>query len=164
MILGSCLGTACQPVDAGAAGTLPCDFGNVCPLPKDGTIPVLTTTPPILLDDGTFTTDPCVKVLQDSRKIRAANCAACHDGQGALGSPLTFILDDDECTQKEASSRFVGQHYVIPGQPEQSLVYRRAVLVGDMPPRSTDVANGINPRPTVSDQSVLRQWILCLPH
>ena len=162
VLLGPFLAAACQRVDAGAAGELPCDFGNVCPPPADGTIPVITTTPPILLNDGTTTTDPCVKVFEDSRSVRKATCAGCHDGQGALGAPLTFILDDDECAQREASSKYAGQHYVTPGDPEHSLIYRRAVLVGDMPPQSTDVTNGTNPRPTVSDFSVLRQWILCL--
>jgi hypothetical protein len=161
-ILGGLLTAGCQPVNADAAGMQACDFGAVCPPPADGTIPVMTATPAILLDDGTTTTDPCVKVMQDSRKIRETTCAACHNGQGALGAPLTFVLDDDECTQKEASSKYAGQHYVVPGDPDHSLIYKRAVLVGDMPPHSTDVANGINARPTVSDASVLRQWILCL--
>jgi hypothetical protein len=163
-ILG-CLAAACQPVNDDAAGApQACDFGNVCPAPADGTIPVMTATPPILLDDGSFTNDPCVKVMQDSRKIRQVACAGCHSGQGALGAPLTFIMDDDECAQKEASSKFAGQHYVVPGDPEKSLIYKRAVLLGDMPPQSTDVANGTNVRPTISDYSVLRQWIQCLHH
>jgi hypothetical protein len=161
-ILGCCLAAACQPVNSDAVGEQPCDFGNVCPAPADGTIPVMTATPPILLDDGTFTNDPCVKVMQDSRKVRQVACAGCHNGQGALGAPLTFIMDDDECAQKEASAKFSGQHYLVPGDPEKSLIYKRAVLVGDMPPQSTDVANGTNPRPTISDYSVLRQWIQCL--
>ncbi len=160
LLLGGCF----QQLDAGAAGELPCDFGNVCPPPADGTIPVMTSTPPILLADGRTTTDPCVKVLEDSRAIRKATCAGCHDGQGALGAPLTFVLDDDACAQKESSPKYMRQRYVVPGDPEHSLIYQRAVVVGDMPPTSTDVANGNNPRPSISDYSVLRQWIMCLSH
>lgn len=152
-----------QPVDSKAIGQLPCDFGNVCPPPADGTIPLRTETPPILLGDGvTTTTDPCVKVIDDSRAIRKATCAGCHDVQGALGAPLTFVMDDDECAQKEASGKYPHQRYVVPGDPDHSLIYQRAVVVGDMPPQSTDVANGNNPRPTISDYSVLRRWIECI--
>src|SRR5215471_4044659 len=86
---------ACQPVDAGT-GSVPLDFGSVAN-PGDGTIPVETTTPRILLDDGkSTTTDPCVEIEENAKAIRREHCMLCHEAPSPQGKPLTFIMEDDK--------------------------------------------------------------------
>jgi hypothetical protein len=60
---------------------------------------------------------------------------------------------------KSTSSSNAGKTYIVPGDPDNSLIYRRAAIVQDMPPGSTDVRNPTTGL-TVSDFSVLREWIL----
>jgi hypothetical protein len=75
------------------------------------------------------------------------------------GAPLNFVLDDGMLTNPGVVSTKYGKRYVIPGDPDNSLVYLRAAIVQDMPPGASDVRNTAPPV-TVSDESVLRQWIL----
>jgi hypothetical protein len=127
-----------------------------------GTFPVELQTPPIGLDpndDTKTTTDPCVATTMQALQIRKTFCAGCHDGSGALGAPLTFILDDAQLIGSASSN---GEMYVVPGDPAHSRIYQRAAIFQDMPPASTDIANAASARPTISDLSVLEQWIICL--
>jgi hypothetical protein len=106
------------------------------------------------------TTNPCDKVKHDALAVRTTNCAGCHDGPSAPGSPLTFILDDNSlATMTSSSNNYMGQRYVVPGNPEGSLLYKRAVIVRDMPPAPSDIRNMSN-QITISDASILREWIL----
>jgi hypothetical protein len=102
----------------------------------------------------------CDKVRQDAAAIRMRVCSGCHGLAGAQGAPLTFILDDSKLINgKSRSSTNAGKTYVIPGDPDSSLIYRRAAIVRDMPPGSTDVRYSSSSL-SISDCSVLREWIL----
>jgi hypothetical protein len=71
-----------------------------------------------------------------------------------------FVLDDERL--KTAVSMTVDDagkplRFVVPGDPEQSRLYRR-IVVGEMPPVQAPPLPA-NPIPAVSDVSVLRAWI-----
>jgi hypothetical protein len=161
LVLAAALAAGCwQKVDDGSVGTLPCDFGSVCPPPADGTIPAKIVTPPILLADGSTTTDPCIKVRQDASAIRQAHCALCHegpDGSSIQGKPLYHILSDSYLSNRAASMAYPGQMYAVPGDPDHSLVYIRAAVAVDMPKKITDTADPYFT--SLSEDSVLREWI-----
>jgi len=159
------LGPACvQPVQDGA--WTPTAPPNPAPqLTTDiepSALPIGTN-----IDDDTQTTDdPCVKTRQDKTEILTAYCARCHSGATAVGlPPWDFVLDD----QKLVSEQWIregqpAQRFAIPGDPEHSAIYVRLAIVGDMPPQPTDLGTPRNPQPSLSDVSVLREWIMhCLP-
>ena len=143
-----------EPAACGGAQGFACNF------------PVDTTTPDIGLKandagDVTDSTDPsgaCAKVVQDTADILKRKCAGCHEGAPNVpGAPLTFIMDPTLlATTPSTSQKFTGQPYLMPGNPEGSLIYQRAVLIKDMPLQSP-----LSPPSylTVSEASVLRQWI-----
>src|SRR5215471_18342958 len=82
----------------------------------------------------------CDKVVSDAHDIRQRICARCHEGPSAQGAPLTFILEDDMIINgKSTSTNNAGKTYIIPGDPDDSLIYRRAAIIQDMPPGTTDV-------------------------
>jgi hypothetical protein len=161
-----------QKVDDGlaAGGALP---GPMIELPACGgaqgfacNFPVNMTTPDIglkanKLGDVTDSADPsgpCAKVTQDTADILKRKCVGCHEGAAnAPGAPLTFITDPKLLTTTPSSSKFGGQPYIKPGDPEASLIYMRAVIKKDMPLQSP-----LSPPTylTVSESSVLRQWIV----
>jgi hypothetical protein len=182
LVLSAAAAAACsfEPVDGGASGG---DGGNagastllpaapvsadnpdsswaLCGSPScdnaNGTIPLLTDFPPIYLPDGGETTNPCTEIESESMAIRQNDCAVCHSGTSPVGG-YNFILDDAMLV----SSNVNGVSYVAAGDPAASLVYQKAsagldpTSVAGMPPM------GITPRPSVSDVSVLYQWIMCL--
>jgi len=174
LLLCAPLAFACQQLDSSASSENPQpDFGNV-PDPGNGTIPDQTETPPILLDDGTTTTDPCVKVTQDADKIRQNHCAGCHQaatpGAQTIGAPLTFIMNDamlSNTPTPTTNSDWVAaglMDYVKPGDPEHSLIYWRAAIQGDMPKPAQDPSQISYPPTTLSEDSILHEWILhCMP-
>lgn len=101
----------------------------------------------------------CDKVRMDAHEIRQRVCAGCHEGPSAQGAPLKFILEDDRLINaKSTSTSNAGKTYIVPGDPDNSLIYKRAALIQDMPPGTTDVRNPTTSL-TVSDFSVLRSWI-----
>jgi hypothetical protein len=166
----SFLATACwQQVDSNRVGELPCDFGNVCPPPDDDSIPnQIDPHYPLRYDsDGgvAATDDDCVATQAQSMQIRTLYCAGCHSGPNPQGGPAWgFVLDDAQLvTAVWHHQPQPDQRFVIPGDPDNSAVYVRA-WTGTMPPIpvSVDSPNSGLPRPTISDISVLRQWILCL--
>src|SRR4051794_6762626 len=75
--------------------------------------------------------------------VLRAHCHRCHGEGGSVEGGLNYVLDRD---------RLVARRKVVPGQPEQSPLYRR-VAAGKMPPP------GEQPRPGEADVTVLRQWI-----
>jgi hypothetical protein len=159
-LLAMGLVSACQRIDPGVTGTGgPLDFGNLPPLP-DGGIPISLGTPPILLPDGTTTTEPCVAVKTESMAIREKFCAGCHGPGKSQGQPLfDFVLDDEKLMATTYPQS--GLLFIAPGDPGHSEVYQR-VSLGLMPPSASDIANQASARPTTSDISVLREWIMCL--
>jgi hypothetical protein len=160
LLVGSCL----QPVNDNASTPPPPVDPNAQP-----TTTILPTALPIGLnadDEGQTTDDPCVKTRQDKTEILTAFCAPCHSGATALGlPPWNFVLDDDKLvTEVWVREGQPPQRFVIPGDPDHSAIYVRAAIVGDMPPQPTDLGTPRNPRPSLSDLSVLREWIMhCAP-
>jgi hypothetical protein len=103
----------------------------------------------------------CDKVKSDALNIRTNICSGCHYAGGS--NPLRDITDDSALINVAASAgaaKFPGEKYVVPGSPDTSLLYYRVAIKQDMPPPS-DPGSPL-PRPTISDMSDLRAWILCL--
>jgi hypothetical protein len=113
-------------------------------------------TPAIDLPDGS-TTDPCVLTTLQATEILRTNCAGCHGGgPGENRGEFDFILDFDKL--KVARSKSTGMpRFVVPGFPEASRVYLR-IARREMPPPQPLGLPPL-PRPTVSDISVLYEWI-----
>jgi hypothetical protein len=126
---------------------------------------VALDTPPIELVEGD-TRDSCVATTEQARAILQRNCSGCHAPPAAMGgfrSVLDFpvLVTLTSTTQRDL---LTGEpvRLVIPGDPDGSRLYRRAAG-GEMPPMR-DASLPPLPRPTISDISVLRQWIgVCLP-
>jgi hypothetical protein len=126
--------------------------------------PTETTTPEIGQtaaengDPNTFATSGCDKDKTDTQTVLKNDCENCHQ----VGANGNFQGVDDIMTliNKAASVKYTGQKFIVPGDPSHSLIFQR-VLAGEMPPPSSDVTV-IVPRPSISDMSVLQQWIMCL--
>jgi len=136
-----------QPLDSGAAAR-----ANEPPL-------IALETPPIELPDGS-TTDPCVLTTLQATEILRTFCADCHGGESPGAhkgeTPFDFLLDFDKL--KVARSVVMGMpRFAVPGAPDASRVYVR-IARGEMPPLQPLGLPPL-PRPTVSDTSVLYQWI-----
>lgn len=119
--------------------------------------------PPISLPDGS-TTDPCVLTTLQATEILRTYCAGCHGGDSPGAhkgdTPFDFLLDFDKL--KVARSIDPGKpRFAVPGAPDASRVYVR-IARGEMPPpQPLDLPQ--LPHPTVSDISVLYEWIVsCL--
>jgi hypothetical protein len=126
--------------------------------------PVETTTPEIgktALDNGdnaSTATDGCDKDQFDTQAMIKTDCEGCHQ-VGANGN-LQGIDDIMSLINKPASSKFAGWKFIVPGDPANSLIFKRVTAL-EMPPPSSDVQNQL-PHPSISDMSVLQQWIMCL--
>jgi cytochrome c553/outer membrane protein assembly factor BamB len=72
-----------------------------------------------------------------------ANCRRCHGQDGTAEGGMNFILDP---------AKLVARKKIVPGQPDQSLLYKR-LSTGKMPPA------GEQPRPSAADVAVVKQWI-----
>jgi hypothetical protein len=92
--------------------------------------------------------------------ILQLNCASCHQDPAKLTSinaqgPFNFVLDLDKIVS-DASPVQAGKHYVVKGDPNNSLLHQRYSLPGDrggMPPA------GVVQRPSEADLAVLDDWI-----
>lgn len=185
-LLSAPFATACQELDTSvtSGGLSQADAGAqpacavpfsldptgeiICGDPDSGAPPVVTKTPPIQTADG-VTLDPCVQTLQQAVKIRQRTCAGCHAPPAAMGA-FAFVLDDNRLIAARSANPQVldttgmRQRLVIPGDPDNSRLYQRIVHTataaeGQMPPLNTDPTLPQNPRPSVSEISVLRTWI-----
>jgi hypothetical protein len=99
-------------------------------------------------------------VNQDALGLLTTKCAACHTPSTP---PLNFITDVSRLTMAASPtpSYAANSRYVVPGRPEDSLIYIRAAINKDMP-----LQNPLAPSSslTVSESSVLREWIAsCVP-
>ena len=158
LFLFALLAAACQNLDSDAAsGSL--DEGEDPPVALD--------TPPIELPNGDTTADPCVLTSLQATDILTKNCSGCHGG-GSPGArqgqpPFDYVLDTEAL--KGARSASVpdplepdkGMRFLRPGDPENSRLFVR-VAGGEMPP---ELPIGVDPipRPTLSDASLLYNWI-----
>ena len=135
--------------------------------PKGGLgapFPISTSTPPIGItadengDPIDTTTTPCDKLKADAKAIRTTFCGKCHQADGS--TMLNDIENEDTFINVTAGEHYSTWKYVVPGDLGKSLIYQRVVVGGDMPPMGT--VDSPNPHPTISDMSVLRDWILCM--
>lgn len=122
-----------------------------------------TTTPDIGLsldDPSQTTTDPCVKVNADAVQVRMTFCNRCHQGEGIV--PILNDIDNDSSMINTMAdqAKYPGWKLLVPGDLDKSLIYHRVVVAGDMPPAGTIDAPVLSP--SISDMSVLREWILCM--
>jgi len=102
--------------------------------------------------------EPCDATRTQANAILTKNCADCHGGrtpgERAGNPPFDFVLDVVKLTTTFTPNTTPPMRFVVPGDPDHSRLYVRARL-GEMPP----IAQMELPRPTVSDLSVLREWI-----
>lgn len=147
-------------LDAKSAG-LVVDAGPPESAAEGETFTTSLDTPPIELDDGTTTRDPCVATTRQARQILTTHCAECHSPPGAaagFSSVLDFptLITLQSATAKDPGTQDFAR-LVIPGDPEKSRLYQRA-RNQEMPPTRPPTERQL-PRPTTSDVSVLRTWI-----
>jgi hypothetical protein len=126
-------------------------------------------TPSIELDftEGRrITTDPCVSIREQAREVLTVNCASCHGGGAAAMQgqpPFDCVLDVEKLknrvseTVKDPRDPSKGMRFLVPGDPDDSRLYAR-VQHDEMPPKLPFGLREL-PRPTISDISVLREWI-----
>src|SRR5215831_17505444 len=152
--------SASREFDPNAAVVVPDGGGSGAPFPINLTTPDIGKTANESGDVTATSPTACDKVKGDAHDIRQRVCSPCHEGAGAQGAPLTFILEDEMIINgKSTSAANAGKTYIIPGDPDNSLIYRRAAIIQDMPPGSTDVRNPATSL-SISDFSILRSWIL----
>jgi hypothetical protein len=150
---------ACQPLEGGAA------LGD--PFTGDTTSTTgALETPAIELADGTHASDACDATSRQALEILDRTCAHCHGGDTAgarQGSPpFDCVLDETRLTTMiSATAKDSETHqqarFLVPGDPDHSRIYVR-VQNAEMPPPDV-IGLPANPRPSVSDLSVLRHWI-----
>jgi phosphatidylethanolamine-binding protein (PEBP) family uncharacterized protein len=155
------------------APTLACSFQQLDPSAAAGSGQsdagprTATQTPPIEIDfEGNVTTDSCALTSMQANRILEANCADCHSGREAGAHqgqpPFDFLFDFERLKSTTSSVADLRDgsrkmRFVSAGDPDNSRLYTR-VARGEMPPLDV-VGQKPRPRPTVSDISVLRQWI-----
>jgi hypothetical protein len=124
--------------------------------------PTDTTTPEIgevAADNGDPTStapNGCAKTAFDGQAILSGFCDSCHQ-TGSLGNLVGIDTAATSLVNRSASIKYSGWKYIVAGAPEMSLIYERVAIAGDMPPPST--SDAVVAHPSVSDMSVLRQWI-----
>src|SRR5215471_6183057 len=110
--------------------------------------------------DGAIATsgDPCDATRAQARAILTRYCADCHGGrtpgERAGNPPFDFVLDTVKLSSTYTLNTTPPMLFVQPGDPQHSRLYVR-LRHGEMPPPDQVQL----PRPTVSDVSVLHQWI-----
>ena len=163
LLLALCGPAACfQELDPGAATNTQPRF-DASPPPTTA-----THTPDIELDfTGKRTTeDPCVPTTEQAKEILTKNCAGCHGGgPGASQGQFDCVLDFDKLKTRTSVSvqdprdPTKPMRFLVPGDPDSSRVYQR-MFRGEMPPVLPFGVVKDMPRPTISDVSVLREWII----
>ena len=116
--------------------------------------------------DAQETDDPCTATTFHAMATLRAACAPCHGGgpgQNLGQPPFDYVLDVGKLLTAVSSSvkdpvTMQPVHFLVPGDPDHSRLYVR-MFRREMPPGDV-VGLPPNPsRPTVSDVSVIRQWI-----
>jgi hypothetical protein len=150
--------SSCEKIDDGAASRAQGWDGALSTVIEPGPREVFTD-----IDETMAVDTPCDKTALDAHNILKTNCGSCHDiGAASFGVPrFDFIMDDDQLKTKTWDR--MGQpslRFVIPGDPDNSVIYERATAKRDMPPVQADPGQPFYPRITYSQGSVLREWIL----
>ena len=149
-----------QKLDTSAAAGTP-DAGEGPPPDKPLSTVILPGPPPFgFFDDNgqlTSATDVCEVTRTQAREILTRNCAGCHGGrtpgERAGSPPFDYVLDPQKLVTS-ISNTTPPLRFVAPGEPNQSRVYLR-IRHGEMPPATPPQI----PHPTISDMSVLEEWI-----
>lgn len=151
--------SSCEKVDDGAATRAQgWDGVTLSTVIEDGDREVFTD-----IDESMPAANGCEKTALDAHAILQEHCAACHGiGAASMGVPrFDFVMDDDQLKAKTWER--MGQpalRFLVPGDPDNSVVYQRAAMARDMPPVQGDPQQPYYPRVTYSQSSVLREWIL----
>jgi hypothetical protein len=149
----------CQPLDTNAVIGEPF-MGNT-----EGKAAALET-PALELADGRIANDACEAVRLQAYEVLDRTCASCHSGDapGARQGtpPFDCVLDEERMISMVSASAKDPEtkkpaRFLAPGDPDHSRIYLRP-LHGEMPPPDV-IGLPANPRPSVSDLSVLRHWI-----
>ena len=149
---------SCEKVDDGAATRAQGWDGALSTVIEPGPREVFTD-----IDETVAADTPCDKTALDAHAVLKANCSVCHDiGLASSGAPrFDFVMDDDQLKVKTWERQ--GQtplRFLIPGDPDNSVIYERAAMKRDMPPVQADPQQPFYPRISYRDASVLREWIL----
>jgi len=150
---------SCEKVDDGAATRAQgWDGVTLSTVIEDGDREVFTD-----IDETMPAADGCAKTALDAHEILQAHCALCHGiGAASSGVPrFDFVMDDDQLKVKTWER--MGQtalRFLVPGDPDNSVIYQRAAMARDMPPVQADPQQPFYPRISYSQASVLREWIL----
>jgi hypothetical protein len=147
----------CEPVDDGAATRNKGWDGVLTDHVLNSDRGVFTDT-----DETIDVVDGCAKTEMDAHNILAGMCADCHGTEKTAQGlpPWNFVLDLDK--MKSMTWNREGQSpipFVDVGKPLNSAIYLRAGISRDMPPKQTDVNQPYYDRVTLSQASVLYQWI-----
>jgi hypothetical protein len=150
--------SSCEKVDDGAARRAQGWDGTLSTVIEPGPREVFTD-----IEETMPAASPCEKTAADAHDILKKNCALCHDiGQASSGVPrFDFVMDDEQLKVKtwERMGQ-AAQRFLIPGDPDNSVIYDRAAISRNMPPVQGDPGQPFYPRVTYSEASVLREWIL----
>jgi hypothetical protein len=170
-LLTACFQAIDSSADKGSAvEPLPVDFGSA-PDPGDGTIPTLLDTPAIqVVTDisagvvpGANTMEPCDATSAQARWILMTYCGNCHSSKApSVMASFGFIDDTAKLLDPRNPTDIPGVPHLLKGNPKGSRIYQRIILGtlrGAMPPVNLDPTLPENPRPNISDYSVLYEWI-----
>ena len=150
--------SSCEMVDDGAATRAQGWDGTLSTVIEPGPRAVFTD-----IDETMPAASPCDKTAGDAHDILKKNCGGCHDiGAASLGVPrFDFVMDDEQLKVKTWERMGQpAQRFLIPGDPDNSVIYDRAAISRNMPPVQGDPGQPYYPRVTYSEASVLREWIL----
>jgi hypothetical protein len=158
LVVNGCI----QPLDksAGMNAGVQNGSGATSDAGSGGPFPINLETPPLALPDGTTTTDACVANRAWAMDILKTDCAGCHAAPNDVGlPPWDFVLDEEKLTTTVDTR--TNLLFVAPGDPDHSRVYQR-MENGEMPPPPNSSVGEQLPRPSLSDLSAIRQWIVCI--
>jgi hypothetical protein len=148
--------SGCEPVDDGASKRAVGWDGVLTDHVLDGDRPVFLD-----IDETVEGTGPCAKDEQDATDTLTRHCASCHDqGSASLGNPqFDFVLNFDKLASTTYTREGQALNYLVPGDPDHSMIYVRAAVTRDMPVLYHNIAMDDPPRVSFSEGAVLREWI-----
>lgn len=149
--------SSCEKVDDGAATRAQGWDGVLTTHIEDGDREVFTD-----IDETMVVDNGCAKTEMDAHGILDAHCKSCHAiGAASMGVPrFDFVLDDAQLMTRSWTREGAAPiRFLIPGDPDNSAIYQRAVMNRDMPPVQADPQQPFYPRITYSQSSVLHEWI-----
>jgi hypothetical protein len=151
--------SSCEKVDDGASSRAAGWDGTLSTVIEPGPREVFVD-----IEETDAVDTGCDKTEEDAHNILRVNCAGCHAiGEASQGvPPFDFVMNDDLLKVKTwpRQGQTTALRFLIPGDPDNSVVYERAAMKRDMPPIQADPQQPFYERITYSEASVLREWIL----